>query len=337
MGHLNIESGKRQQHTSIDWSISCIRFIAFTFIIICHILQYFGNGLCWWFNVGVQIFLAISGYLYGTKQISNDIEFYRRKFKQILVPYYITVFPFILIQLIFFKNLIDYKRIFMVLLCNKTLEGGEHLWFIPTILVCYLLTPFLYRLYISSSCLFKTMIMTLLGIVIMFKFFVPYFNPAWISCYAISFTFGYAEKNRKMLLVGRMQIGVVLLAILCNSVQIIMVYMVKPNFVENIKNGFQLFCNYSHVLLGIAIFILLRGIFQRLLKLNIIPHMPFNLFNISDKYSYEGYLVHQFFILGPMSLMNITINIYINILIALILIFILTFFIKIIENHIFGK
>ena len=72
MGHLNIESGKRQQHTSIDWSISCIRFIAFTFIIICHILQYFGNGLCWWFNVGVQIFLAISGFT-----ITADATFVR--------------------------------------------------------------------------------------------------------------------------------------------------------------------------------------------------------------------------------------------------------------------
>lgn len=304
---------------------------------ICHILQYFGNGLCWWFNVGVQIFLAISGYLYGTKNVTNDIEFYRRKFRQILVPYYLTVLLFISLQLIFFRNLIDFERIFRVLLCNKTLEGGEHLWFIPTILVCYLLTPFFQRLYDSSSQLIESTIMALLGIFIAFEFFVPYFNSAWISCYAISFTFGYAEKHRKTLLGKRMRAGVIILAAMCNVAQIMITYIIRPDLGENLKIIFQLFCNYSHSLLGIAIFVLLRAILQSLLKRNISLYSLFDLFKISDDYSYEGYLVHQFFILGPMSLMNITSNVYVNVLAILTITFTLAFFIKIAENCIIKR
>ena len=304
---------------------------------ICHILQYFGNGLCWWFNVGVQIFLAISGYLYGTKNVTNDIGFYKRKFQQILVPYYLTVLLFISLQLIFFRNLIDFERIFRVLLCNKTLEGGEHLWFVPTILVCYLLTPFLQRLYDSSSQLIESMIMALLGIFIAFEFFIPYFNSAWISCYAISFTFGYAEKHRNTLLEKRMRAGVIILAALCNIVQIMITYIIRPDLGENLKIVFQLFCNYSHSLLGIAIFVLLRAILQSLLKRNISLYSLFDLFKISDNYSYEGYLVHQFFILGPMSLMNITSNIYVNVFVILTITFTLAFFIKIAENCIIKR
>ena len=301
----------------------------------CHILQYFGNGLCWWFNVGVQIFLAISGYLYGTKNVINDIEFYQRKFRQILLPYYLTVFLFISLQLIFFRSLIDFERIFRVLLCNKTLEGGEHLWFVPTILVCYLLTPFFQRLYDSSSQLIESMVMTLLGIFIAFEFFIPYFNSAWISCYAISFTFGYAEKHRNVLLVKRMRAGVTIFAALCNIAQITMVYIIRPDFSENLKNIFQIFCDYSHTLLGIAIFVILREIFQNLLKRNASLYSLFNIFKISDKYSYEGYLVHQFLILGPMSLMNITPYVYVNVLVVLTITFTLAFFVKGTENYIF--
>lgn len=41
---------------------------------------------------------------------------------------------------------------------------------------------------------------------------------------------------------------------------------------------------------------------------------------ISDRYSYEGYLVHHFIILGPMSLMSLTRNMFFNIGLILILI-----------------
>lgn len=59
-----------QLQTSLkkDESISLIRLCAFCMIFTCHILQYWGQELAWWFNIGVQIFLCISGYLYGGKK-----------------------------------------------------------------------------------------------------------------------------------------------------------------------------------------------------------------------------------------------------------------------------
>lgn len=63
-------------------AISFIRMIAMEMIIICHIMQYYDFVLAWWFNVGVQIFLCISGFLYGQKAIENIARFYNQRIKK---------------------------------------------------------------------------------------------------------------------------------------------------------------------------------------------------------------------------------------------------------------
>lgn len=55
---------------------------------------------------------------------------------------------------------------------------------------------------------------------------------------------------------------------------------------------------------------------------------------ISDKYSYEWYLVHQFFILGPMSLMNLTDNLLTNIAAIVLVVCFTSYILKITVNYI---
>ncbi len=54
-----------------DYSISCARFVAMIFIVACHVMERddFSTNVCgahiswaFWFNVGVQMFLFISGF-----------------------------------------------------------------------------------------------------------------------------------------------------------------------------------------------------------------------------------------------------------------------------------
>lgn len=77
-----------------DYSISFVRFIAMICIISCHIMQRDGFSTyiygariewAWWFNVGVQMFLFISGYLYGQKDKIDTVSFYKKAFPKILV------------------------------------------------------------------------------------------------------------------------------------------------------------------------------------------------------------------------------------------------------------
>lgn len=97
-------------------------------------MQYYDCELAWWFNVGAQVFLCLSSYLYGRKSIQNELSFYKKQFIKILVPYYIVIAIVIVVQLLFAKNEISTTRIVKVVLCYGTLSGGGHLWFIPTIL-----------------------------------------------------------------------------------------------------------------------------------------------------------------------------------------------------------
>lgn len=85
-------------------SISYIRLIAMFFIIICHFLQYYDNELAWWFNVGVQIFFIISGFLCGGKEINDPIAFIVRQFKKILIPYYTFLIPVSIVYMFFARK-----------------------------------------------------------------------------------------------------------------------------------------------------------------------------------------------------------------------------------------
>ena len=76
-----------------DFSLSLIRLYSLLLIIICHMMQYYNFVLAWWFNVGVQIFLCLSGYLYGQRIIEKPVDFLHQRLEKILPPYYLTLIP----------------------------------------------------------------------------------------------------------------------------------------------------------------------------------------------------------------------------------------------------
>ena len=80
-------------------SITHLRALAILLIIACHFLQGMGNSLAFVFNVGVQIFLIISGYLYGTKDIETK-KWIKKRLVKVYMPYLVLLFilfPFLYI------------------------------------------------------------------------------------------------------------------------------------------------------------------------------------------------------------------------------------------------
>ena len=73
-------------------------------------------------------------------------------------------------------------------------------------------------------------------------------------------------------------------------------------------SDYGMFCDLNHVLLGVFSFLLFKKIFDCLPLERIAKFL-----NISDEYSYEEYLVHQFVILGPFSLLGLFCVLGINI------------------------
>lgn len=121
------------------YEISIIRIFSAILIVICHIQSHYGYGICEWFNVGVQVFFFMSGYLLGTNSNRNS-EWLFKRIKRIFVDYWIFVlFIIILYYFITPENLST--RTIIHLLCGKDMmkvKGFGHLWFVRPMFLCYL-------------------------------------------------------------------------------------------------------------------------------------------------------------------------------------------------------
>ena len=299
-------------------------------IIICHMLQYFGCALAWWFNVGVQIFLCISGFLYGTKHITNVPRFYYNRIKKILVPYYVTILPFALLEAVFARNMFQWQNFARALILNSTLVGAEHLWFVPTIILCYIITPILqcYRDEYVGRQSKKILLMgiSIMVVTIYFKLFNHFFNPANICCYIIGYFIGSIKKVADFRM-KYLTVCVGIIAFIGNAFQVFLEYVKHFSF-----RGSEFIYSYCHVALGVFLFLFLKHIFdQGNLNNN---RKTEKVLRLSDKYSYEIYLVHQLVILGPFSLMSITNSYFINLFIVVVAICTFSFFVKIVEQNV---
>lgn len=131
-----------------DYSVSFIRVWAMLFIVICHVANYFGySTLAQFFNVGVQIFFMISGYLYGNRVIDNTGYWLYKRYIRLEVPAIIWLIM-ICISASIRKTTLPALHECVFLLLN--LEGLNFIfsnikdlfigpWFFTNIMCCYLL------------------------------------------------------------------------------------------------------------------------------------------------------------------------------------------------------
>ena len=299
-------------------------------VIICHIMQHEQSPLANWFNVGVQIFLCISGYLYGLAPKRSTIEFYHDRFLKILIPFYIAYLSFALVEYVFFREVFDVLRFLCGLFCRAFISGAGHLWYVSLILLCYILTPLLqlYRdRYIKDKKSWALLFCCCILVVsISFGLYNSFFSPAWLCCYVIGFFLGankdYFRSRTLLVLFG-------ILALLSNGVQIYIDYFTTFKFKGYMETAYKFFSDYSHTMLGVFLFLLIKITVDRIhwAKMKNLKKV----LDLTDKYSYECYLVHQFVILGPCSLMAITKILPLNILLIVLVILLLTVTLKCIE------
>ena len=294
-----------------DYSISLTRLIATSFIVICHIMQYLGAELAWWFNVGVQMFLCMSGFLYGRREIKDAKAFYKKQLSKILIDYYIVILTVSLLQFILLPEEITLVVFAKSLIAFGTLGGGTHLWYIPYILLCYIACPVLswmVRQFYSEGNQKKLItysLATMAVVLVLFSTFFSYFNSAWINCFIIGFILGFCEESAKSAF-KTIYISILAAAVSMNTVRIAIDYLLQIKFDGVIGMAYSLFKCYSHVALGCSIFLAIRSLLSRKMSGSNLPGIIKKPLDFSDRLSYDVYLVHQFIILGPMSLMALT-------------------------------
>lgn len=149
-----------------DLSITLYRVIATVFILICHIGTHYSIGIvAEGFKVGVQMFLLMSGYLAAKNSSKKrNISYYGKRIIRILMPIWCFIIPYLIISCILqMYNPLDFmpylfgafglERITELDLFNSV-DGLTHLWYITAALICELVAPLM--LYIKNKFTNKT-------------------------------------------------------------------------------------------------------------------------------------------------------------------------------------
>ena len=311
-----------------DYSISFVRFIAMIFIVLCHIFQYFDNEMAWWFNVGVQLFLFISGWLYANKKIDNYKKFYLKEFIKILLPYYIYLMIISIIYYIFIPGNINIKDIILSLLLCRTLKGLSHLWFIRYIILCYLLLPLLYKIF-NDKKLNKKTIVRILVLFFLFELLglltKNFINGTWINCFIVGLLISrYKDILKKRILLSCLAFTSIVLI----GIEIIIKYIINIKFQGILSMIFNKYCNICHLLLCILLFFVLRTVYIVLKK----EKNKNYILDFTDKYSYFIYITHHIYILGMLSFFKYIDNVYLAVFFIIVATLVSAYFLYLITN-----
>lgn len=175
-------------------ALNIIRWISTFLIVVCHILQGLDNDWAWVFNIGVQLFFILSGFLYGFKGIKNIKKFYYGRLIKIYYPFLIWILISVILLFIFDKSVITIGGIVKQIFLIENLPGLGHLWFMGIIAVCYMLLPFV------DYSLNKRETFTICSIVLFscILFFFRYdARFVWIALYYIGYFCGRYQNIQK--------------------------------------------------------------------------------------------------------------------------------------------
>ena len=161
---INLLKVKGENLTSFKIStrnpvITLSRVLGMLFIVICHIIKYYPfipmhESLGQFFNCGVDLFLFISGYLYGGKVVNGFGKWYFKRYLTVSLP--AVIISIIVIAALFIAGesisvnsiiayCLDLEGILflnwnLTFLFREILSLGP-LWFTTIIMLCYLLVP----------------------------------------------------------------------------------------------------------------------------------------------------------------------------------------------------
>ena len=111
-----------------------------TAILVCHILQSYDNQWAWVLNVGVQIFLVLSGFLYGHKNVDNWRIWFSSRLRKLYVPFVLFAVLCLGIMKAFTETSVKLRDLIVYLFDMQGIFGGvnglNHLWFMTAIALC---------------------------------------------------------------------------------------------------------------------------------------------------------------------------------------------------------
>lgn len=138
------------------------RVLGMVCILLCHFVQESSNPnlnmSAQLFNIGVEMFFILSGYLFGMKQMltggQSAAEWYKRRIKRIFVPYELFVIVLLIVHILTGRTVLRIDWLLFAAGLQGSVvgvQGGEQTWFISALLLCYFITPAIHSLTTANS------------------------------------------------------------------------------------------------------------------------------------------------------------------------------------------
>lgn len=135
--------------------------IAAILVMVTHVSGYtFPEGIggiiykiCQQGSMGGNIFLFLSGMglYYSLKKDSNIRNFYMKRVKRVIIPYFVLAIPGFIILDLAIRHVAIEKFLIDVFLVSFWLQGDFILWYISFIIILYLIYPVIYFLLLKKE------------------------------------------------------------------------------------------------------------------------------------------------------------------------------------------
>lgn len=259
-------------------AVSVLRAAAVVCILFCHLFEAYGEAGSGLLYVGVPVFFAISGFLYGKRTITNWRQWALRRITKLYFPYLLFIVPALLLYVAFKPDEMPVSTACMYLFNLQGVSGGvaglNHLWFVTAIMACYVLLP-CFQLLRKWGAL--ALLLSWLSFLLLFGFFNGRFY--WLPLYAIVY---FSAQSH-------------LITSWCAAMAILCLQAFCPGLDEAVR--------YSLVrsLMGLLMFFSTLILYRKLERSDL-----FRFINWLSDLSYPLYLVHNLLMVGPFSLSRVT-------------------------------
>lgn len=299
-----------------DIRLSFSRVGAMFLIIVTHLIAQIEliSSLSLVTNSAIYTFLFISGYLYGKKDIQEPAIWFIKRMKKLLIPVYVYLLFIFSYSLIYGNFEIEdlITHVFNLQGFLGGVQGTGHLWFVSTIMICYLITPILNKsknLVLNLSKLRKLLlILTLitLWIVVSLSFdHVVGNNLGYLLFYSMAYNLSRIWKRSVSV---PQFIILTILTIVAFGVRLI-----ARSYIDGSNLYDVIIVTICQSISGFYIFVALdnmKVLFTNEWIVKTIEHF--------DGITYEMYIVHYCFIIGPFFIWGLTNNILIDSLLVII-------------------
>ncbi|MGN0571585.1 MAG: acyltransferase family protein [Candidatus Fimenecus sp.] len=199
-----------------DATVSILRVLAMLMIVLCHTIEMYpipyAREIGPLLALGVEVFLLISGYLYGMKTIQNTKQWLLRSYLKIWLPMF-----FVAVMWFFIFGITKYQAnpwcVFIYLFDLQGLgwihealtppqwAGVSYCWFLTIIFICYCLVPLLQR--IRKVIVAHPWLFFVGAVAVSYLAGLAKIRFAYFCAFIIGYTIGACRQAEKPLLSGK--------------------------------------------------------------------------------------------------------------------------------------